>query len=608
MANTAGQSTQRMSINNTFEAHDNDALAMQTEISSNVGGYFPNIPPEAFTVYKGDMELTPRSGELFYRVAGTDTSTTENSFIYFKLYDHLHLPVQAGTKLKYWVYHAGGSHSGKMAVDLIFSDGSNLREAAHVTDTHGNRLHPAHRKDPLNQWVQVEVDLSPLAGRYIQKVLVAYDDDDVNNTTGKFRSYFDDLYIGPEQNVSAKIVSHTIPDKMIVGETYPVSVTVKNTGMPEWTEQQMFRLGAVDDGDPLSVTGRIVLPNDTKVTYGNTHTFHFTMIAPPKKGVYTTDWRMLQEQVTWFGEKLAVNVHVLSKDEPIVAHTVPTVIPEGGKRTVSVQIRNTTKGTWSSDNISLHGQGAAASFQAGTIKPQLGIQLKSGEAYTFEFPITAPQQFGTYKLGWQLYFGDTSFGQALQVQVHVSRPGQQTQFLYNANNQLTDMLTMYERIHMKYDAQGNRVSRVKTNNLLPNHDFEQQELHWTLSSFMKIDAHSKDKGMQIKFHSTSPVVGTASESFVLPVSPNTKYVLQADFLNLLKGGIVYVDTVEFNERNESVYDGAAIFSTRQGEWTTNALTITTQPTTKKVIVRVVADSQAIGEAYADNVQFYRAEN
>ncbi|UHA73762.1 NBR1-Ig-like domain-containing protein [Paenibacillus sp. 481] len=407
---------------------------------------------------------------------------------------------------------------------------------------------------------------------------------------------------------AAQIISHTIPDRMVARELYPVSVTVKNTGNLEWTEKQWFRLGAVGDSDPLSWQGRIVIPNDNKILSGQTYTFHFTMQAPTQKGVYTTDWRMVQDAVTWFGETLTLNVQVLGAEEPIVSHTLPTGLLVNEKKLVSIKIKNTSNEIWTTDQLSLQGQGAAASFQAGRVKPQAGISIRPGEYYTFEFPVVAPQQSGIYPLAWQLFKGNVAIGLALSTSIQVSAPMMTSQLLYDKNNQLTDVISLDKRMHMKYDAQGNMMSTLTTKNLVPNHDFEQHDLHWYMSNHMKVGTHFANKGSQIRFHSTEAVVGTTSESPMIAVTPNTQYVLKFDFLNRLSKGSFYVDTIELNEKNAVIYDGIAVLANKYGEWSSNSITITTQPTARKIIVRVVADSQATGEAFVDQIELRRVVN
>ncbi len=113
----------------------------------------------------------------------------------------------------------------------------------------------------------------------------------------------------------AQIVSNTIPTTMTAGLTYPVSITVKNTSYLTWSNADNYRLGTVDDSDPLA-GGRQLIPAGSTVAPGQNHTFVFNMIAPSTPGIYTTDWRMLQELVNWFGQTLVKQVEVISAAPP----------------------------------------------------------------------------------------------------------------------------------------------------------------------------------------------------------------------------------------------------------------------------------------------------
>ncbi|MDO8682108.1 MAG: glycoside hydrolase family 9 protein [Armatimonadota bacterium] len=114
---------------------------------------------------------------------------------------------------------------------------------------------------------------------------------------------------------SAQIVSDTIPSVMYTGRTYSVSVVVKNTGYIPWTFATGYKLGAVDDSDPFA-PGRADLAGGDSIGAGQQKTFTFTMTAPATTGTYTTDWRMVHEQVCWFGDTLAKQVQVFDSAPP----------------------------------------------------------------------------------------------------------------------------------------------------------------------------------------------------------------------------------------------------------------------------------------------------
>jgi hypothetical protein len=98
----------------------------------------------------------------------------------------------------------------------------------------------------------------------------------------------------------AAYVSHTAPEELETGSSRPVTVTMRNTGSSTWTRSASYRLGSQAPQDNTRWgLGRVELPND--VAPGGTVTFSFQITAPNEPGAYRFAWRMLQEQVEWFG-------------------------------------------------------------------------------------------------------------------------------------------------------------------------------------------------------------------------------------------------------------------------------------------------------------------
>jgi hypothetical protein len=113
----------------------------------------------------------------------------------------------------------------------------------------------------------------------------------------------------------AQVVSTTLPDALVAGRTFQASVTVRNTGSSTW--DRSFRLGTVDDSDPLhSSTAREYMPQGTTVAPGQSHTFQFSLRAPQQAGSYVTDWRMVHEGVRWFGA-IATKTVAVSAPPPL---------------------------------------------------------------------------------------------------------------------------------------------------------------------------------------------------------------------------------------------------------------------------------------------------
>jgi alpha-L-fucosidase 2 len=123
-----------------------------------------------------------------------------------KIYDLSGSPLAIGTAktLSYWIYpqssattpyvSAGSTNSECVAVDLIFTDNSTLRDSGAV-DQSGNLAHPAHQCGhlTLDTWNHVTVNLATNnSNKQINRILVGFDDP---GATGGYRGYIDDLTI-----------------------------------------------------------------------------------------------------------------------------------------------------------------------------------------------------------------------------------------------------------------------------------------------------------------------------------------------------------------------------------------------------------------------------
>jgi len=128
------------------------------------------------------------------------------------------------------------------------------------------------------------------------------DDDDVQP---------DDDDTEPPPADDAVILAAVLPTELDCGETFAASVEVQNTGTATWTRADGYKLGAVDDEDPLfGPDVRVWLPEDASVAPGESWLFQFELTGPAAEDSYVTDWRMVHEAVTWFGEQTSSTVAV----------------------------------------------------------------------------------------------------------------------------------------------------------------------------------------------------------------------------------------------------------------------------------------------------------
>jgi hypothetical protein len=121
-------------------------------------------------------------------------------------------------------------------------------------------------------------------------------------------------------------VSQSVPASMTPGQSYPVSVTMTNTGNVTWSAGALYRLGAQNPQDNATWgLSRVELPH--AVAPGASVTFNFNVTAPTSVGTYNFQWRMVQDFVEWFGDYSA---NVAAKDgvnnAAFVSQSVPAVM------------------------------------------------------------------------------------------------------------------------------------------------------------------------------------------------------------------------------------------------------------------------------------------
>ena len=174
------------------------------------------------------------SGGKVLLYSGKDTNAT-SSFAYTKAYKLKNLTVRSSTVLSYWIYpqskansyqYADGNNSTCVAVDLVYTDGSTLRDA-NLADNRGNKMHPAQQcnKLPLDTWTQIVAPIGEVAeGKSIATLTVGYDQP---ANTGGYRGYLDDIAI-TDAVAPAKFRTGVDPGQ--TGPTWTNSVSVTAPG------------------------------------------------------------------------------------------------------------------------------------------------------------------------------------------------------------------------------------------------------------------------------------------------------------------------------------------------------------------------------------------
>lgn len=125
---------------------------------------------------------------------------------------------------------------------------------------------------------------------------------------------------------AAQFVSQSVPATMIPGQSYNVSVTMKNIGNTTWSTARNYKLGSQNPSDNYTwrPNNRIVMGAD--VVPGQQYTFAFAVTAPSTSGTHNFQWMMVREYVAWFGAMssnvsitVGVTLNVSRTPAPMVA-------------------------------------------------------------------------------------------------------------------------------------------------------------------------------------------------------------------------------------------------------------------------------------------------
>jgi hypothetical protein len=104
----------------------------------------------------------------------------------------------------------------------------------------------------------------------------------------------------------AQVLGISAPQTMVAGQSYEVSVTVRNMGNTTWTGEggQRYQLGSENprNNETWGRT-RVNVPGGVSVSPNSVYVFTFNVTAPSEPGTYNMQWQMLQRRVEWFGTR-----------------------------------------------------------------------------------------------------------------------------------------------------------------------------------------------------------------------------------------------------------------------------------------------------------------
>jgi hypothetical protein len=128
---------------------------------------------------------------------------------------------------------------------------------------------------------------------------------------------------GTTQTNAATFVSQSVPTSMTAGSVHSVSVTMRNSGTSTWTAASAYKLGSQNPQDNSTWgSHRANLAAGDAIAPGQSKTFTFNVTAPGTARTYNFQWRMVRENVMWFGG-YSNNVGVTVSSAPVGSQQVP---------------------------------------------------------------------------------------------------------------------------------------------------------------------------------------------------------------------------------------------------------------------------------------------
>jgi hypothetical protein len=223
---------------------------------------------------------------------------------------------------------------------------------------------------------------------------------------------------------NAVYLSQSTPGIMNPGQTYGVSVTMKNTGRSTWSKGS-YSLKVINVSEFLvnrwSVNSVDV---NSSVSPGSEVVFNFNIVAPVD-GSYNIQWQMasggaffgeptINVPVRVSGEVIPVAPNIIENNALFVSQKVTSVMETGLTYDVSVTMLNTGSTTWKPGEYKLKVStvGADNTLNAWVVaNVELSNEISPSSEVVFTFKVTAPNKSGVYNLQCQLVKDGTFFGQ-----------------------------------------------------------------------------------------------------------------------------------------------------------------------------------------------------
>lgn len=115
-------------------------------------------------------------------------------------------------------------------------------------------------------------------------------------------------YYPPLIKPTAEIVSENTPTEIRRGEKYNINITVKNTTNEVWSNKRNIKLCIWQDG--VDYGYRVNFPDNFELKPNEEYTFTLQDFQAPTSNQTYLEYQMVEEGITYFGEKKRVDINV----------------------------------------------------------------------------------------------------------------------------------------------------------------------------------------------------------------------------------------------------------------------------------------------------------
>jgi hypothetical protein len=218
---------------------------------------------------------------------------------------------------------------------------------------------------------------------------------------------------GTPAGPNAQFLLQNVPATWTPGQTYAVTISMKNTGTVTWTTST-FKLASQSPASNMN-WGRNRATLSKPIAPGTSGTFSFTVTAPTAAGTYNFQWQMIQEGVGFFGDltpnkPLTVGGGGGTDNAAFVSQNVPATMTASQSVPVSLTFNNSGSTTWTPGIYTLGSRSPDGNTTWGLSQVALPSSVAPGANVTFNFNVTAPAAPGAYSFQWGMRQNSTYFG------------------------------------------------------------------------------------------------------------------------------------------------------------------------------------------------------